>query len=65
MADLLFHDPIKDSARGSHDDLLRTQDTVLNCNDNKCKITGVWIRLYYLDDHAHSNWQERVYPYIG
>ena len=38
MADLLFHDPVEDSARGSHDDLLGTQDTVLNYNDNKRKI---------------------------
>jgi hypothetical protein len=22
----------------------------------------VWIKSHYLDDHAHSNWQERVYP---
>ena len=35
MADLLFHDPVEDSARGSHDDLLRTQDTVLNYYDVK------------------------------
>ena len=25
--------------------------------------TGLWIKLHYLDDHAHANWQERVYLY--
>ena len=62
MADLLFHDPVEDSARGSHDDLLWTQDTVLNYNETKYKLTVVWIKLYYLDDHDHSIWQEKCAP---
>ena len=29
----------------------------------KSHMRWVWIKLYYLDNHAHSNWQERVYLY--